>query len=656
MDRVGDAGGTDLSPPAPKTVARAAGNQVVTTSRSEPAAVAGPGRPPASLPWWLKAAHATSLLFATLVLVVANRRAWFFQDEWDFFAHRIYQPLALRQFMVPHNEHWSTLPVLVYRLIFDVAGMHSYWPYLGTLFAVHLLLTHLLWRLMLRCRVDPLLATALAALFGVLGSGAGDLTIAFQMSFVGSLTFGVAAVLVTDHRWADRPAWRSDAFVWLLLLGGLMCSGIGITMVAITTLVALWRRGVLAAMRTASVPTAAYLVWFAIWGRHGVMSSSITVSTILAIPAYAWHGLTHALAAASGMERAGPVLLVLLVGYAVVLVDKTAGMSWTRLGSLRQRWGITRGGDTAGAAGPGTAEFAAPAEPAAAAWARAARPVGTEVIAAVSLAAGALFLFLIIGVGRTSLGQSQADSSRYVYLAMGLMLPLIGVALTRLAQQRNARLVVIGLVALLMISNIASLRTEANDVGTQAQLSRQRIMGGAALVRSGVSLPGDVVDPYAAPDMNLSQLTHLVRSSALPTTTPTPQGQIDAAATLLSGLHHTPAYPTDGAGVGVNQADVTIGPPPEAAATKPAGAGRCESITPSGPQPRLVIAVLKPASLVIQPVGSGDATLMLRNATNHSLTRSYPVPAGVTQFLDLGAPGTEATLGVGEPLVVCGLP
>ena len=76
---------------------------------------------------------------------------WFFADEWDFIATRSRPPLSdlgavADMLLTPHNEHWSTLPILVYRAVFGVVGLRAYWPYLIVLYAFHLTVVALLVR------------------------------------------------------------------------------------------------------------------------------------------------------------------------------------------------------------------------------------------------------------------------------------------------------------------------------------------------------------------------------------------------------------------------------------------------------------------------------------------------------------------------------
>ena len=69
------------------------------------------------------------MLAVTGVLVpttLGNQR-WFSSDEWDLLATRHLTDVG--DLFRPHNEHWSTLPTIAYRLVWSVVGLHSYWPY-----------------------------------------------------------------------------------------------------------------------------------------------------------------------------------------------------------------------------------------------------------------------------------------------------------------------------------------------------------------------------------------------------------------------------------------------------------------------------------------------------------------------------------------------
>ena len=76
-----------------------------------------------------------ALALATLVgLLVLGRHLTFWQDEWAFIGA---DPSRLADFLEPHNEHWSTVPLILYRGVLAVVGLHSYLPYLAVLALLH---------------------------------------------------------------------------------------------------------------------------------------------------------------------------------------------------------------------------------------------------------------------------------------------------------------------------------------------------------------------------------------------------------------------------------------------------------------------------------------------------------------------------------------
>jgi hypothetical protein len=83
-------------------------------------------------------------LLQLAVLVVSGatvgwlgRGLWFFKDDFEFFARRVGGHVSA-SLWEPHNEHWSTLPTLVYRALYAGFGLRTFLPYLGVLVLVHL--------------------------------------------------------------------------------------------------------------------------------------------------------------------------------------------------------------------------------------------------------------------------------------------------------------------------------------------------------------------------------------------------------------------------------------------------------------------------------------------------------------------------------------
>src|ERR1035437_9848653 len=79
---------------------------------------------------WAKV-HWALLLVALVPLVVAGQGQHFFYDEWAYIGGKLDTIPLPDLYLLPHNEHWSSLPLLAYRTLRASVGVGSYWPYLG---------------------------------------------------------------------------------------------------------------------------------------------------------------------------------------------------------------------------------------------------------------------------------------------------------------------------------------------------------------------------------------------------------------------------------------------------------------------------------------------------------------------------------------------
>src|SRR5688500_6409426 len=145
----------------------------------------------------------------------------FFADEWSFIEGRSLGDPA--SWWRPHNEHWWTLPILLYRLMVETIGIGSYVPYLAVVVAMHIVVSVLVFRLLERSS-GPLIALIGGAIVLFFGSGFENLYWGFQTGFVGSVALGVAALVLTD----GPATWRRSAAVAALLLASLACSSMGV--------------------------------------------------------------------------------------------------------------------------------------------------------------------------------------------------------------------------------------------------------------------------------------------------------------------------------------------------------------------------------------------------------------------------------------------
>jgi hypothetical protein len=245
----------------------------------------------------------------------------FFSDEWAFIEGRSLGDPA--SWWRPHNEHWSTLPILLYRLMVETIGIGSYVPYLAVVAGLHVIVSALVYVLLERSS-GPLFALIGSAIVLFFGSGFENLYWGFQTSFVGSVAFGLAALVVTDGPASARRA----AAVAALLLASMASSSMGIVLsVAIGLewlMVERWRKFVPALF----VPAGAFVVWFLLVGRAGLDTFGVPLALESArdVPRSVLRGLSNGFGAIAGVPEAG------FIGLTAVLAAGTIAAGRGRIG------------------------------------------------------------------------------------------------------------------------------------------------------------------------------------------------------------------------------------------------------------------------------------------------------------------------------------
>ena len=279
------------------------------------------------------------------------------------------------------------MPLLSYRLLFEFVGLRSYVPYLAVTVALHLVTAALLRLTMRRIGVYPWIATLAASLFLFFGAGAENILWAFQMSFLGSLVFGLVHLLLADH---DGPVHHRDLVGLLAGWAALMCSGVGVTMAIVVGIATLMRRG----RRAAALHTVPLAVIFGTWWivcrdwgtyRLGEGSSSLTQITT-----FVGTGIGATFGAIGQLPGVAWLLAAILAGGIV--------LAWSQT-SPEQR----------------AQRFALPT----------------------GLVSGMLAFLVIAGVGRAHEGDAHARQGRYLYIAAALLLPVLALAVDVLARRRR---------------------------------------------------------------------------------------------------------------------------------------------------------------------------------------------------------------------------
>lgn len=542
--------------------------------------------------------HLATLVIAGLVLAVINRHNWFWFDEWEF-VHRDVRPLSVDSLLRPHNEHWSTLPVLVYRALYAVAGLRSYVPYLAVLIATHLALVHLLWRLLLRAGTAPLLATGVGGVFAVLGSGWENLTSAFQIGFIGSLVFIAAGLLVLP---ISGSFGRRDLAYWVLAICALMCSTIGVPGIVAGGVVALLRRGWRIALLVISVPAVTFAAWYWEYGRHAVTPLSHP-SVLLQLPEFVWRGVVADLEGFTGLAGAGAALAFLLV--LVAFLER--------------------------------------------------RDVARRHLLTVAMLCAALAFYLITGVGRLPLGGvDSVTSTRYVYVGTAFLLPVVGLALTRAVGASRGLMIAAGvLLAACASQGVAGLVSGFAHWEAERDQTRDTILVAAQMLRDGVqplASPADSVSVTWAAPLTVSDLEKLVAAGKVPPPPlSVPEGIRDAAAAgLLIGFSDHARLSPGALPVLGDALNVAVA----------AGPNGCVTLSATAPGPELRLHDATPASLSITNATGGTVGVQYASTaapTQFVGPRTATLTPETTTVLDIGIAGAPVLILPGGVTQVCGV-
>jgi hypothetical protein len=451
--------------------------------------------------------HALTLAAAFGGWAYLDRNLWFFGDEWDFLTRRGLHG-AYFSIWAPHNEHWSVLPILLWRGIYSAEHLSSYWPYLVPLLLAHVLVVHLLWRRCLREGADPWVATALALLFALLGAGAEDLAWAFQIGFVSAVLFGLLSMEVAEGppSAGDAPfalatfqgpvAWR-DVAASLLVLAAVMCSMVGVAAGVALGVLLLGRFGWQRALRALAMPAAVFLTWFALAGHSGLKATGDYLGTSVfdKIQKFVGSNLAADIGKATGWVRGGTLLAIAVLAWVL-------WCAWGAGGLFRKHPAVLGG------------------------------------------AVAAVVFYALAAIGRDRISATEAPS-RYAYVGIAFMLPTFALVLTSLRnlvgrrRERDLagnpqgsdgigrlwpylRLVVVAAVLLATLSNTLAGIKFARSRTVYVRGLENQIITSAALLKSSAQM-AKAVDNYpiwasgfASGYLSPGTLASLYRSRLLP--------------------------------------------------------------------------------------------------------------------------------------------
>jgi hypothetical protein len=388
------------------------------------------------------------------------RSAWFFGDEWSYIVDRRAAWSNGRYgdaLFLPHNEHWTTLPILAYSMLFKVFALKSYLPYMVLLVALHGIAVLALHTMLVRVGVGRVAALGGTLLFALFGAGAENLSWAFQIGFVGSITLGLLHLLTAER--ATDSRWRSVGGPMLGLLN-VMTSGLALPMLATVGIMLGIQRRYRSALINVGPAALAYAMWWISYGNKRVSPPSRPELWV----GYVEKGVFTTLEETTHLKWMGAVLTVALL---------IAASRWWK---EREQKSI---------------------------------PLASLI--------GLVVMFLMLAIGRSSFGVDQAASSRYLYGAGALVIgPLLLMTKTLIADTNVRKWVTsVGLI-LAITGNASAVHLFAIGRLEAVHQSKRQILD-VARRPDLATLTNDIVpDPTFTPWLRASHLADLVRAGLLP--------------------------------------------------------------------------------------------------------------------------------------------
>lgn len=254
-------------------------------------------------------------LINAVVLLRNYRDLIFFFDEWDFIQDR--RGWGPDAFLESHNEHLALVAAFVYKVLFAVFGITSYWPYAIALVVSHLACAGVLFALLRSWSSNEVAVLGTTVLL-FLGTGWGVLLWPFELGVTVSLAAGMGAILAIERR---TP--RGDVAACGLLLLSLAAASLGVPFTIGVFALMLARGGWVRRLWIVAVPAVLYGAWYLAYGAE---KSSTKAENIPQIPVYMADAAAAALAGVFGMnpEIGRSILIAVAVATVAGLVGRWA--------------------------------------------------------------------------------------------------------------------------------------------------------------------------------------------------------------------------------------------------------------------------------------------------------------------------------------------
>jgi hypothetical protein len=280
------------------------------------------------------------------LLLYLTRDFTFLQDTWEFLMNR--RDPSADTLLSPHNEHIVVIPVAIEEVFLRAFGMGSATPEY-VLLAVSLAITACLLFTYVRRRVGAWLALFAAVVLLFLGPAWEVLLWPFEISFVGSVLFGLAMLLALDRE--DR---NGDLLACLFLALSFGFSSVAIPFAAAAAVDVFQKRRSRGLGRAwvVALPVLLYAVWYLGWGSDA--ETHVSLRNVLSSPRFVFEAAAVAAGAVVGLGtnpfggspdpvwgRAILVALVVVFAYRQVRRPGFAPGFWPVAAAAAANWFLT---------------------------------------------------------------------------------------------------------------------------------------------------------------------------------------------------------------------------------------------------------------------------------------------------------------------------
>ena len=361
--------------------------------------------------------------------LVPGRAAWAASDDWRMVGTHAW---TLTGLLTDHNQHFSLVPILLYKSLFAAFGFHPFWPYVAITILLHACVVVTVRMIMVRSGATPWIATICASSL-IFVQGGSVVVSQFQMSL------GLALALTAFILAMNRSAAWTLVIAAVCAVGAVASSGISLPIIAAAFIVAWRRQGLVRAIAIAAPAGVVYAAWWLTYRPD--MQVTLRPPAGQWLPPAAW----NVVMGLGGLRISALVLLgATIAGVTIALVVRRTGLRWLEPGVL---------------------------------------------------AVAALIMLVLVYAGRGYSPPTGIGFARFVYLAAAQVLPLVAVAATVLAR-RSAwlLLLVAGPLTVGAAVNVVGWQDEATTM-KQVSDAGKASLAGLLTSPAGPTTP-DWVRPY----------------------------------------------------------------------------------------------------------------------------------------------------------------